>query len=372
MHWEEILYWLKEDDERRLEELWHRADAVRREHVGEEVHLRGLIEISNYCVRRCGYCGLRSGNTKLERYRMNEGEIMVSVGEAERYGYGTVVLQSGEDYGIEKDWLAHIIGRIKRETPLAVTLSMGERPDGDLETWRRAGADRYLLRFETSDPDLYHLIHPSFPGRSSDRLAILKNLRKMGYQVGSGVMIGIPGQTYGSLADDIEVFRQFDLDMIGVGPYLPHPSTPVGSGEWKLFVPDEKQVPNTEEMTDKVIALSRIVCPEANIPSTTALATINREYGREMGLMRGANVVMPNLTPSKYRALYEIYPSKACIQETAWACHSCLDRRVRSIGRRAGIGRGDRIHPIHSKSFLPAEIRKESKKRGLNGKNLLL
>ena len=176
----EILDWLHEEDEKRLEELWQWADTVRRENVGDEVHLRGLIEISNHCIRECGYCGIRFGNKELERYRMSEEEIMTCAGEAEQYGYGTVVLQSGEDYGIETKWFTNLIRRIKKETQLAVTLSLGERPDRDLETWRKAGADRYLLRFETSDDDLYHFIHPSLPGRKSDRLGILKTLKKLG------------------------------------------------------------------------------------------------------------------------------------------------------------------------------------------------
>jgi biotin synthase len=346
MRRDEILHWLLEEDEKCLEELWQRADGVRRENVGDEVHLRGLIEISNYCVRQCGYCGLRFGNKELERYRMSEEEILSCVDEAETYGYGTVVLQSGEDYGIETEWLSKIIHQVKKETQLAVTLSLGERPDEDLEAWRKAGADRYLLRFETSDEDLYRSIHPSLPGRVSDRLAMLKTLRKLGYEAGSGVMIGIPGQTYASLSHDIDLFRKLNLDMIGVGPYLPHPRTPLGQGDGRRMIPKEEQVPNTEQMTYKVIALTRIVCPEANIPSTTALATINRERGRELGLMRGANVVMPNLTPQPYRAKYEIYPSKACISEIPSECHSSLHDRIGSIGRKVGTGQGDRIHRI--------------------------
>ena len=346
MRRDEILRWLLDEDETRLEELWQRADRVRRERVGDEVHLRGLIEISNYCVRQCGYCGLRFGNKELERYRMSEEEILSCVDEAKAYGYGTVVLQSGEDYGIETEWLARIIRRVKKQTRLAVTLSVGERPDEDLEAWRKAGADRYLLRFETSDKDLHQSIHPSLPGRVSNRLAMLQTLKKMGYEAGSGVMIGIPGQTYASLSQDIDLFRKLDLDMIGVGPYLPHPRTPLGHGDGKRTIPKEGQVPNTEQMTYKVIALTRIVCPEANIPSTTALATINRERGRELGLMRGANVVMPNLTPLPYRAKYEIYPSKACISEIPSECHSCLHDRIGSIGRRVGTGQGDRMHRV--------------------------
>ena len=369
---DDILHWLREENEKRLEELWQWADMVRKENVGDEVHLRGLIEISNYCVRQCGYCGLRFGNKTLERYRMSEEEIMGCISEAERYGYGTVVLQSGEDYGIETKWFANLIRHIKKETQLAVTLSLGERPDEDLETWRKAGADRYLLRFETSDEALYHLIHPSLPGRRSNRLAILKTLKKLGYEAGSGIMIGIPGQTYESLAGDIEIFRGLDLDMVGVGPYIPHPETPLAAGEWKCFIPDEEQVPNTEEMTYKVIALTRMICPEANIPSTTALATINRELGRELGLMRGANVVMPNLTPSKYRALYEIYPSKACIGETVWECPSCLTHRIQSIRRKVGSSRGDRIHRVDSRGSPLVERKDRPKKEGFKNKGLLI
>src|SRR5512137_2481009 len=184
MRRDEILHWLLEHDETRLEKLWQQADRVRRENVGDEVHLRGLIEISNYCVRQCGYCGLRVGNKELERYRMSEEEILPCVDQAETYGYGTVVLQSGEDYGIETEWLSRIIRRIKKETRLAVTLSLGERPDEDLAACRQAGADRYLLRFETSDEDLYRSIHPSLPGRVSNRLAMLKTLKKLGYEAG--------------------------------------------------------------------------------------------------------------------------------------------------------------------------------------------
>ena len=343
MNRSEILHWLHEEDEKRLEKLWQWADDARKKTVGDEVHLRGLIEISNYCVRECGYCGIRSGNKKLSRYRMSKEEIMNGVGDAITYGYGTVVLQAGEDYGIERDWLASLVHRIKSETSLAVTLSLGERPEGDLKAWRNAGADRYLLRFETSDPDLYHFIHPSFPNPLSNRLVILESLRSLGYEVGSGVMIGIPGQTYKSLANDIDLFRRLNLDMIGVGPYIAHPETPLGKGQRIRNLSMKDQVPNTEEMTYKVIALTRMVCPEANIPSTTALATLNTEQGRELGLMRGANVVMPNLTPIQYRTKYEIYPAKACIYETS-DCYSGLPHRIQSIGRKVGTGQGFRIH----------------------------
>ena len=182
---------------------------------------------------------------------------------------------------------------------------------------------------------------PSRERADYDRLAILATLRRLGYEVGSGVMIGIPGQTYDDLADDIELFARLDLDMIGVGPYLRHPDTPLADRDAWPDAPDGQQVPANEVMTYKVIALARLVCPRANIPATTALATLNRREGRELGLVRGANVVMPNLTPPQYRALYEIYPDKACIAETGEACHHCLDARIEALGRQPGRGRGD-------------------------------
>jgi biotin synthase len=337
----EILQWLRESDPPRLASLWQSADQTRQKHVGGEVHLRGLIELSNYCVRLCGYCGLRADNSAIERYRMSDNEVFECVEQAVEFGYGTVVLQSGEDPALTGRRIAGLVRRIKAETPLAVTLSLGERDDGDLAAWREAGADRYLLRFETSNRALYERIHPSLPGRRSDRLAILRTLRRLGYEVGSGVMIGIPGQTYDDLADDIELFARLELDMIGVGPYLRHPETPLADREAWPEAADGQQVSASEEMTYKVIALARLVCPRANIPATTALATLNTTYGRELGLVRGANVVMPNLTPPKYRALYQIYPDKACIAETGEACHHCLSSRIQRIGRRPGQGQGN-------------------------------
>jgi biotin synthase len=324
-----------------LEELWRRADLVRQQYVGGDVHLRGLIEISNHCIRLCGYCGLRVDNRELPRYRMTADEIMACVQEGRAFGYGTVVLQAGEDPGIQADWVADLVRRIKAESPMAVTLSLGEREDEELALWRAAGADRYLLRFETSNRQLYDRIHPPRPGRVSDRIAMLHTLRRLGFEVGSGVMIGIPGQSYDDLARDVELFRELDLDMIGVGPFLMHPQTPLADPQQQPAAPPGEQVPASELMTYKVIALARLVCPQANIPSTTALATLNRRNGRELGLVRGANIVMPNLTPSQYRVHYEIYPNKACIQESAGVCHRCLEVRIESLGRTRGSGRGD-------------------------------
>lgn len=338
---QEALEWLRQDDPRQLQELWRRADDLRRENVGDEVFLRGLIELSNHCSRLCAYCGIRADNRTIPRYRMTEAELMESAAQAVRFGYGTLVLQAGEDPGLTAEWLACVIHRIKAEYGLAVTLSLGERSEEDLTLWREAGADRYLLRFETSNPVLFDRIHPSPPGRHSDRISILRTLGKLGYEVGSGVMIGIPGQTYDDLADDLMLFGELDLDMIGVGPFLPHPATPLGNTCSETRAPAPDQVPNSEDLTYKMIALTRIECPRTNIPSTTALATLNRFNGRELGLTRGANILMPNLTPPKYRAMYEIYPGKACVQETAESCYHCLKRRILELGRTIGVGRGD-------------------------------
>ncbi|MCP4374725.1 MAG: [FeFe] hydrogenase H-cluster radical SAM maturase HydE [bacterium] len=336
MNHDEIISWLKTDDPKVLDELWARADKLRHDSVGDQVHLRGLIEIGNYCVRQCGYCGLNAKRSDLQRYRLSRDEILACIAEGVEYGYGTVVIQAGEDPAWTPEFIGELVSEIKSTTPLAVTLSLGERSDEELIAWRKAGADRYLLRFETSNRELFDRIHPPLPNQHSDRIAMLRRMAEMGYEVGSGVMVGIPGQTYDDLARDVAVFAQLDLDMIGLGPYIPHPETPLGSEA--DTTPD--QTPATEELTYRVMALARLVCPLSNIPSTSALATLNLAQGRELGLARGANVVMPNLTPQKYRQMYEIYPAKACIRETARQCQSCMRGRIESLGRSVGLGQG--------------------------------
>ncbi|MBN2690144.1 MAG: [FeFe] hydrogenase H-cluster radical SAM maturase HydE [Gammaproteobacteria bacterium] len=357
MRIEEIEFWLREQNAQKLAELYKNADLIRKENVGDAVHLRGLIEISNYCTRACAYCGLNCDQS-ITRYRMSHDEIIKCAKEAVEFGYGTVVLQAGEDPRVTQDFIAKIIKEIKVETDLAVTLSLGERSFDELKAWKMAGADRYLLRFETSDKKLFNLIHPADCSASScdstptssrgltagsrDRIAILKELKQLGYETGSGVMLGIPGQTYQSLANDIILFTKLDLDMIGIGPYIKDPNTPLGSGALAPYVNAEDQVPSGENITYKAVALTRIMRPDANIPATSALATINKANGRELALMRGANVVMPNLTPLQYRQHYTIYPDKACINETADMCKDCLAARIATIGRTIGKGQGGR------------------------------
>ena len=332
-----ILHWLRETKSEALDHLWQEADRVRKEHVGEDVHLRGLIEISNHCLRQCHYCGLRAGNRDITRYRMTADEIVACAQQTRDFGYGTVVLQAGEDEGLTLGTVAQIVKRIKTEAEVAVTLSLGERTVDELRAWREAGADRYLLRFETSNGDLFSRMHPPRSGQRLSRMSLLRQLGPLGYEVGSGVMIGIPGQSYEDLANDLELFRELDLDMIGVGPFIAHPATPFGQAEASDAA---GQVSASELMTYKMIALARLLCPDANIPSTTALATLNIAEGRELGLQRGANIVMPNMTPPEYRVYYEIYPAKACIRETSDMCNRCITGRIEKLGRGIGTGPG--------------------------------
>jgi biotin synthase len=339
----EILAWLRETDPAKLDALWKAADDTRKAHVGDAVHLRGLVEISNVCVRSCAYCGIRSDRDGIERYRMAEDEIIDTAKLIIDLEFGSVVLQSGEDPGIARKWLARIVARIKADTGLAVTLSLGERSRDDLAAWRDAGADRYLLRFETSDGALYDRIHPPRHRHKRDRFEILGWLGDLGYEVGTGVMVGIPGQSFESLADDIEIFRNMDVDMIGIGPFLPHPATPLGAGNANRIEPGE-QVPNDEISTLKMLALTRIACPDINIPTTTALATLSAA-SREHGLRAGANVIMPNLTPLKYRVLYEIYPSKAKVDESAERFAWTVKDLILAMGRTVAKGPGGRKKP---------------------------
>ncbi len=329
--------WLRITDQEALQTLWTTSDRLRRERVGDWVHLRGLVEIGNHCVRQCAYCGLRAGNLRISRYRMSDDEILDCARQIREFGWGTVVLQAGEDPSFTGERVEALVRAIKAETDLAVTLSLGERDDRDLVLWKAAGADRYLLRFETSDRALFQRIHPPRPGRESDRVALLRRLREIGYEVGSGIMVGIPGQSYSSLVRDLELFLELELDMIGVGPYIADPDTPLGAPGMPA---DPDQVPATEEMVYRVLALARLQRPDANIPATTALATINRRNGRQLGLQRGANVVMPNATPPQYRELYRIYPDKACSNETASQCRWCIVGQLHGIGRKVGVGPG--------------------------------
>ncbi len=307
--------------------LFALADRVRARQVGDAVHLRGVVEFSNHCVADCHYCGIRRSNSTLERYRMSPDEILTVARRGAELGVGTVVLQAGEDPWYDRDMLADLIARIAGELPVAVTLSLGERSYEDLAAFRRAGASRYLLKHETSDPELFGHLRP---GRElARRLQGLRWLRELGYQVGSGSIVGLPGQTLSSLAADILLLREMDVEMVGVGPLVPHPATPLG------YLP-----PGSIPLTLRFVAATRLLLPQAHIAATTALATLHPQ-GREMALRAGANVVMPNLTPLEYRRAYEIYPGKACLDEEPEHCLGCLRARIEALGRTVGTGRGD-------------------------------
>jgi len=264
------------------------------------------------------YCGLRRSNSRVKRYRMPYAQIFDACKNAVQQGIKTIVLQSGEDRYYKIKDLCALISDIKKLN-VAITLSIGELTYSRYKQLKAAGADRYLLRFETSDPKLYASLRP---GRTlAQRLRCLAWLDKLGYEVGSGIMVGLPGQTAGSIADDISLFKKLDLDMIGIGPFIPHPNTPLaGSAGGSL------------ELVLKAVALTRIVTKDTNIPATTAVGTIDVQ-GRQKALRCGANILMPNITPEKYRKLYEIYPDKICITEDALKCTGCVGRMISKLGR---------------------------------------
>ncbi|MEZ5359265.1 MAG: [FeFe] hydrogenase H-cluster radical SAM maturase HydE [Candidatus Zixiibacteriota bacterium] len=336
----EILGWLRKRNPVRLQELWEKADAVRKANVGDAVHLRGLIEFSNECVRKCSYCGMNASNYRLTRYCLTDDEIVACAKTAFERGYGSVVLQSGYNPEIPMQWLGDIIAQIKKSFGLAVTLSIGERTISELKHLKLMGADRYLLRFETSDLGLYQKIKLQKNLKSHPRIRLLQTLRELGYEIGGGIMIGLPGQTYSMVARDIELFQKLDLDMVGVGPYIPHPGTILG----KQFLMAEEnipgQIPNSALFTRKVIALTRLACPQSNIPATTALANISSN-GFIIGLRSGANVIMPNLTPEPFRSLYSIYPTTS--NHIMNYNHFDILDAIAQLNRKPGTGHGGRV-----------------------------
>jgi biotin synthase len=313
-----------------LQALYARADEVRRRAVGDAVHLRGIIEFSNYCRRRCNYCGIRAGNAGVQRYRMSPEEIVAQAVHARDWGFGTVVLQSGEDPWFTTDRVCDLLERIKAEAGLAVTLSIGERPAADYARFRAAGCDRYLLRFETSDRELFARIHPD--DDYDERLACLEQIRAAGIQVGSGFMIGLPFSGLDVLARDLLFATRLDLDMIGCGPFIAHPDTPLGGHPaW-----------TDREIYFKAIAVLRLMNPLSHIPATTAFDALCPN-GRDLVLTRGGNVFMPNITPVAYRAHYQLYPNKPCVDEDGGACARCVVRRLERLKRPPARGRGDSV-----------------------------
>jgi len=323
-------------------ELFAQADRVRRQFCGDGVYLRGIIEFSNYCKRNCCYCGLRQDNLKITRYRLSAPEIIDAAKTADRLGYGTVVLQSGEDLAYTVFELCRIIEAIKKETRCVVTMAVGELSRADYAALKAAGADRYLLKIETSNPKLFKKIKPDSDFNA--RLQCLYWLKDLGYEVGSGVMVCLPGQTLDDMASDILLFEELALDMIGIGPFIQHPNTPLGSYSGDSYHNSNKimvAVPGID-LTLRMVALTRIITKNTNIPATTAVGTIDKE-GRQKALQCGANIMMPNATPAQYRKYYEIYPDKICIDEKPSDCQGCIQAMLASIGRHVAGGNGNSL-----------------------------
>lgn len=296
-----------------LNELIAKADAVRREFVGDRVYLRGLIEFSNYCRCNCLYCGLRKDNFKVRRFRLSDEEILQAARKAHKAGVDTIVLQSGEDMAYSDERIASLVTRIKEETGLALTLSLGDRAWKAFDLWRKAGADRYLIKHESADPKLYARMHP---GASLDkRLEALCSLGDLGYEVGTGFIIGLPGQTRDILLQDIALTKELKAVMCGVGPFLPQKNTPLGD-----------QASGEIEETLFAIASLRSEIPLINLPATTAIASLS-PMGHELALRAGANVIMPNFTPPAQRKYYSIYDGKIGVEIKA------AHKAIESTGR---------------------------------------
>jgi len=310
--------------------LFTLADKVRQKHVGDEVHLRGLIEFSNYCKQNCLYCGLRRENKELKRYRLSENQIIQFAKNASDLGYKTVVLQSGEDPYYTVDKMKHIISEIKKFN-VAITLSIGEKTFEEYQEYKKAGADRYLIRIETTDKKLYSKLDPDMD--LQNRIKCLEDLRTLGFEVGTGCLVGLPEQTLESLADDILFFKKINADMVGIGPFIPNENTPLKDEQGGTF-----------EMALKVMAITRLLLPDINIPATTAMETLDPQ-GRIIALQCGANVVMPNVTQGDYRKFYEIYPGKICVNDTPDKCRGCIEGKIKSIDRKISTGCGFRNKP---------------------------
>lgn len=308
--------------------LFSLADKTREEYVGDEVHLRGLIEFSNICKRQCKYCGLRCEDKYIDRYRISKEDIISYAEHAVNMGYKTIVLQSGEDEYYNTDLMCEIIAGIKK-LGVALTLSIGEKTYEEYKAFKEAGADRYLIRIETTDKTLYNQMHPNMD--FDNRVRCLEDLGRLGYEVGTGCLVGLPNQTIESLADDILFFKEINADMVGIGPFIPHPHTPLKDSATGSFT-----------LALKVMALTRILLKDINIPATTAMETLNPN-GRIIALQSGANVVMPNVTTTEYRAKYEIYPNKICINENPDKCKGCISAKIQSIGRTVSTSFGFRV-----------------------------
>lgn len=322
-----------------LKKLFQAAYAVKVRYCGKRVAIRGIIEAGNVCSKNCYYCGIRRGNHSLGRYQLSEDEIvhLAELNAAENYA--SLVIQSGEIESNEHtDFIERVLRRIA-PLNLGVTLSLGEQKEEVYRRWKDAGASRYLLRIETSNPKLYHTLHPA-DHNWERRVECLRALRRLGYQVGTGVMSALPGQSVEDLARDILFFGELDVDMIGMGPYIPHPDTPMGKAGM------DAELSNTErlEIGLKMIAVTRLYLHDVNIAAATALQAL-ADNGREQGILAGANVIMPNITETKYRRRYQLYSGKPNLDENAESVRKELEQRLAKMGESISYGeRGDSHH----------------------------
>jgi len=312
---------------RELVPLSTEARRISTEVFGNDVYLRGLIEYTNHCAVDCLYCGIRRSNFNVKRYRLGEKEIIDAVTQGYERGIRTFVLQGGEDAWFTTERLVDICRSIKEVGDAALTLSCGIRPRRDYGLLKKAGADRYLMRFETSDPELHRYIRGGVS--LEKRLAALSDLQAEGFQVGSGFMVGLPGESDDTLIRNVEICAELGVDMAGVGPFIPHPETPMGESEQ---VPLERALYAT--------ALLRIFCQQTHIPATTAAGSLEKD-GRERMISCGANVLMPNLTPVGQKKNYLLYPGKICLDESGLQCVGCLSMRVLSVDREISFDRAD-------------------------------
>lgn len=333
----EILNWLKEENPEKCKELFDAAYQVKIMNVGKNVFFRGIIELSNICSKNCFYCGIRR-DSRTKRYQMTMEEVCQAAQLAFESGYGSLVIQAGEQTSKNfVDFVSNAIQNIKGLSggKLGITLSLGEQTKEVYQRWFDLGAHRYLLRIETSNETLYKKLHPGSHS-FKERLQCLKNLQEIGYQAGTGVMIGLPHQKNEDLFKDLCFFRDFDIDMIGMGPYIPHDKTP--------FKDYPVNLQKSFLLSLKMVALLRIMMPDINIAATTAMQAIDPE-GREKALQAGANIIMPNITPSQYRSDYQLYNNKPCITEDSSQCLGCLSSRIETIGEKIGYHQwGDSPH----------------------------
>jgi biotin synthase len=343
LSWQEVAVLLESKDKELEEAFFMRAKAIRDKFIGKKAYFRGLVEMSNICAKNCLYCGIRADNAEPHRYKMSFQEVMDACQFAYERGYGSVVLQSGEISSVAfineiTDLLTAI--QQKFDGRLRVTLSCGEQSEETYQRWYDAGAHRYLLRIETSDPEFYRAIHPNDRHHDfEERVNCLRLLRKVGYQVGSGIMIGLPGQNYAAVARDLMFLKEMDVDMVGMGPYIEHEETPLWERRDQLWPLRERLAAGI-----KAVAALRILMKDINIAAATALQAIDPK-GREQALDVGANVIMPNLTPIEYRKDYSLYENKPCTDEDRGMCSVCLEGRVKSIGLEVARDQwGDSIH----------------------------